>query len=61
MKTYIVTADLKFPSCYHRGYEFEIHAPNKAAAIKSARRLAFNEGHHSRIDGPLSYSAQVAE
>jgi hypothetical protein len=60
MKTYEVTAALKFPSCYHSGYSFTIHAPNKAAAIKSARRDAAREGH-TRQDGPLIYTATEIE
>jgi hypothetical protein len=60
MKKYEVTARLKFPSCYHTGYDFEIYAKNKAEAIKSARKQAFNEGH-TKQDGPLSYSAQEVD
>ena len=57
MKTYTVTANLKCPGYYHRGYEFEIAAKNKAEAIKVARRKVWDAGH-TRQDGPLSYTAQ---
>lgn len=54
MKAYRVEATLKFPSCYHSGYEFTIYAKNKAEAIKKARRDATNEGH-TKQDGALVY------
>lgn len=57
MKTYIVSAKLKFPSCYNSGYEFEIHATTKALAIKSARRKVQDAGH-TRQDGALIYYAE---
>lgn len=60
MKTYIVTAKLVHPSCYHSGYEFEVHAKTKADAIKSARNMVWREGH-TRQDGGLRYSASEAE
>lgn len=56
MKTYRVEANLKFPSCYNTGYEFEVIALTKADAVKRARKLVFYEGH-TKIDGPLSYKA----
>ncbi len=56
MKKFEVTARLKFPSCYHTGYDFEIYAKTKALAIKQARKSAAYEGH-TRQDGPLIYSA----
>lgn len=59
-KTYEVKARLKFPSCFHTGYDFTVHAKNKADAIKQARKEASREGH-SRHDGPLSYTATEAE
>ncbi|HET8729515.1 MAG TPA: hypothetical protein VFM34_00180 [Moraxellaceae bacterium] len=59
-KLYRVTAKLKYPGCYHTGYEFLIHAGNKADAIKTARRHAAYEGH-TRQDGPLSYTAIETE
>ena len=60
MKTYLVKATLKFPSCNHSGYEFEIYARNKAAAIKSARSQVWNEGH-TRQDGPLTFTASEVD
>lgn len=60
MKTYRVEATLKFPSCYHTGYEFTIYAKNKADAIKKARNDAAREGH-TRQDGPLIYKAYEEE
>lgn len=59
MKTYTVTASLKYPGYYNRGYKFEIVAKNKAEAIKWARRKVWDAGH-TRQDGPLSYTAQEA-
>ena len=59
MKTYIVTAKLKFPSCYNSGYEFTIAAKNKAEAIKRAR-VEVSYAGHTRMDGALSYSATEA-
>lgn len=56
MKTYRVEANLKYPSCYNKGYEFEVFALTKAAAIKSARKLVRYEGH-TKVDGPISYKA----
>lgn len=56
MKTYLVQARLKYPSCYNSGYDFEIHAATKADAIRHARRAAYTEGH-TRQDGPLTYTA----
>lgn len=58
-KTYRVEARLKFPACYHSGYDFEIIAKTKAEAIKRARKEAFNSGH-TRQDGPLIYKAYDA-
>jgi hypothetical protein len=55
-KTYLVEARLKFPSCYHSGYDFRISAKTKADAIKSARKEAAYSGH-TRHDGPLIYRA----
>jgi hypothetical protein len=60
MKTYRVTAALKFPGCYHTGYEFTIHAKSKVDAIKQARKEARLEGH-TRQDGPLVYTATAEE
>jgi len=56
MKTYRVEARLKFPSAYHNGYDLEVHASNKAEAIKRARKMVVYEGH-TRMDGPLAYRA----
>jgi len=55
-KTYLVEARLKFPYCYHTGYDFTITAKTKADAIKSARKEAAYSGH-TRQDGPLIYKA----
>ncbi len=55
-KTYLVEARLKFPSCYHSGYDFEIAAKTKADAIKVARKEVLYAGH-TRHDGPLKYTA----
>lgn len=61
MKQYEVEARLKFPSCYHSGYDFTIYAKNKADAIKKARNEAAREGH-TKHDGPLNYKAtEVAD
>jgi len=57
MKTYTVTATLKFPSCTDRGASFEITAKNKAAAISEARARVRRECLYDRHDGPLNYSA----
>lgn len=57
LRRYIVSAKLKFPSCFNSGYEFEIRATTKALAIQSARRKAQDEGH-TRQDGALIYYAQ---
>jgi hypothetical protein len=59
MKTYTVTANLTHPGSYHRGYEIEIQAKNKAEAIKIARRKVWDLGH-TRQDGGLRYTAQEA-
>ena len=59
-KTYRVEARLKFPSCYHTGYDFHISAKTKADAIKSARKEAAYAGH-TRQDGPLIYKAHEEE
>jgi len=59
-KTFEVKARLKFPSCYHSGYDFTIHAKTKAEAIKKARKDAAYEGH-TKQDGPLVYTAMEAE
>lgn len=56
-KTYEVAARLKFPSCFHNGYDFTVSAKNKTDAIKQARRMVHDEGHSGRVDGPISYSA----
>ena len=56
-KSYLVQARLKFASAYHTGYDFEVHAANKADAIKRARKEAFNAGHNGKYDGPLKYTA----
>jgi len=55
-KTYRVEARLKFPSCYHSGYDFTVAAKTKADAIKSARKEAHYSGH-TKQDGPLVYTA----
>lgn len=60
MKKYTVEAKLKFPSCYHSGYEFEIYAKTKADAIKSARKRVWAEGH-TKQDGALKFSAVETE
>ena len=36
MKKYLVAAKLKFASCYHSGYEFEVYAKTKTDAIHQA-------------------------
>lgn len=59
-KKYDVAARLVHPSCYHTGYDFTVHARNKADAIKAARNMARNEGH-TRHDGALRYTATEAE
>lgn len=56
MKQYLVEAKLKYPSCYHSGYEFTIYAKTKAEAIKRARRVVWNEGH-TKYDGSLKFIA----
>lgn len=56
MKTYFVTARLKFPSCYNAGYDFEWYAATKAQAIKLSRKEALVMGH-TKHDGPLVYTA----
>lgn len=56
MKSYLVEARLKFPSCYHTGYDLTIYATTKAEAIKKARKEVFLEGH-TRKDGALSFKA----
>lgn len=55
-KSYRVEARLKFPSCYHTGYDFQIVARTKADAIKIARKEAVYQGH-TRQDGPLTFKA----
>ena len=60
MKLYRVTARLKHPGCYHVGYEYEAPAPNKAAAIRQARRLVWGDGH-TRVEGGLIYTATELE
>ena len=59
LKTYRVEARLKFPSCYHSGYDFEVQAATKAEAIKRARREAAWSGH-TKQDGALVYRAEEA-
>ncbi len=59
-KRYEVEARLKFPACFHTGYDFSICAKTKADAIKSARKEAFAAGH-TRHDGPLVYKAKEIE
>ena len=56
MNKYLVTATLKFPSCFDRGYEFSIIAANAKDAVKKARREVFDAGH-TRQDGPIAYRA----
>lgn len=60
MKTYIITASLKYPSCNHSGYTFTVIAKTKAEAVKRARREIGNHGH-TRHDGPISYRADETE
>jgi len=64
MKTYIVTATLKFTghssAGRHSGYEIEVIAKNKAAAIKAARPKVRDMGW-DRHEGPLAYTAVEAE
>ena len=61
MKTYIVTASLKFAgygsSGRHSGYEVEVSAKNKAEAISLARPKVRNMGW-DRHEGPLTYRAE---
>jgi hypothetical protein len=57
MKTYVVNARLLYPSCYHSGYEYVIHAKNGVDAIKQARNKVRYDGH-TRQDGPLKYTAE---
>lgn len=60
MKTYEVTATLKYPSCYNSGYVFEVHAATKADAVKRARVEASYAGH-TKMDGALIYRAVEME
>ena len=61
MKTYIVTAALKFAGYSnhgrHTGYEVTVHAKNKADAIKAARPRVRDMGW-DRHEGPLTYTAR---
>jgi hypothetical protein len=59
-KTYRVEARLKFPSCYHTGYDLTVAAKTKADAIKKARKDVANEGH-TKQDGALTYKAYEAD
>lgn len=56
MKKYTVEAKLVYPSAYNTGYEIDVVAPNKAEAVKEARRKVQNMGH-TRQDGALKYRA----
>lgn len=64
MKTYTVTATLKFPGHgsggVHDGYEVTVVAKNKVEAIKKARPKVRNMGW-TRHEGPLTYRAEEAE
>lgn len=56
--TYLVTATLKFPSCFHSGWEAEVYAKNRKDAIKQGRRMVQREGHFTRQDGPKKWDAK---
>ncbi len=56
--TYLVTASLKNPGCYHSGYEVEVQANTRKEAIKEGRRLANRECAFSREDGPKKWDAK---
>lgn len=64
MKTYTVTASLKFAgyssSGRHGGYEVEVMAKNKAEAISKARPMVRNMGW-DRHEGPLTYRAEETQ
>jgi hypothetical protein len=60
MISYLVEARLKYPACYHTGYDLEVYAKTKADAIRSARKMVLYRGH-TRQDGPLTYRAIVLE
>lgn len=57
-KTYRVIATLKNPGYYHSGYELEVSAPNKAEAVKIAKRQADREYVFSKEDGAKTWTAQ---
>lgn len=57
MKAYLVHANLKFPSVYCMGRDFEITAKNKKEAISKARREAARQCEFTRQDGPVLYTA----
>ena len=62
MKTYRVTAALKYPSVYDRGTEFVIEkVKNKKEAISEARAKVRRDALYDRHDGPLEYSAVEIE
>ncbi len=60
MKSYTVTATLKFTSHgshgANTGYEVEVYAKNAADAVKQARPLVRRMGW-DRHEGPLTYRA----
>lgn len=58
MTSYTVTATLKYPSCYHSGWETEIRANTKAEAIKWARAEANRKCIFDRHDGPVAWKAE---
>lgn len=58
IKTYRVTAALKNPGVYHRGWETEVQASSKAEAIKFAKRDADREMIFDRHDGAKTWRAE---
>jgi hypothetical protein len=56
--TYTVTANLKFPSYYHSGFQCVVQANTRKEAIKEGRRAAARECVFSREDGPKKWDAK---
>lgn len=61
MNNYIVTVIPKRPAFGERGAQLEISAPNKAKAISIARKRVPHECLYDRHDGPLVYTATLAD
>lgn len=57
MKTYTVSVIPRTPAYNDRGFDYEITAQNKKAAIAEARRRMGRDLHYDRHDGPLIYTA----